>query len=695
MTALGVGLNSGGAVQIHVEGATCINCMRTLETLPRVLPTLVGECSFDFGRSLLKIRLIDQDRLAEVFNEIREMGFNPNLINEEDEAKKIQRKFLRLQLIDLGIAAALAGNIMLLSIPLYTGVVDEFRKLFEILSLIFAVPSVFYCGRSFFKNVYTSLRKGQFSIDAPILFAILVAFFYSVYSYLEQTHTLYFDSVSALVFLLLASRYYLARLQNSHQLSLNTLQYFQKKTDVQVGEYVTLTAGILSFDGVIRSGEVWVDTSKFSGESTPTFLSVGDRIFAGTEILNQNVPVIAEVQCIGEHTRIANLLESIHFSQFQRSDVVLKSDQLAKGLLKVVLAVSAISLGIFFSQGMFIEGLRRVLALLIVTCPCALALGTPLVFVVAMKNLLSRGVLVKNPNIFEKVLHVSHIAFDKTGTLTEGKISIIQQLGSIDRVDQKVLYSMVCRSHHPVSSQIQVKLQAEAKSFNEKILLKSFKEIPGKGLEAFDDEGNFFELKISEREFGEYSSVAFRKNNSDVVEYVFQDCVRSDSAETIRKLSALGYQTELLSGDKEGPVRCISQALNIGYYRSLCSPEEKAANIKGKIMLGDGLNDALALSQAAVGIAVKGGLNVAIESSDVYSLKPGVSSVLDLIYFSKVIDKTIRQNFIFSSSYNLIGAILSLTGWMSPILAAVLMPLSATTVFFFSLYRLSSRSRPL
>ncbi len=679
-------------VKFYLEGVHCSACLWLLERLPQSMPHSVKTCSLNLNRSVLTVELVSTEQINSVAKMINDWGYIPHLIADSDEATRKIESENRKRLLDLGLAGAIAGNVMLMSIPLYSGVGGRFETLFEVASFVLAVPSLFYSGRVFFKNVYSGLRSKTFPIDAPILLALIVAFFYSTDSLIRGTHQLYFDSLTALVFLLLASRYYLARLRQSSRLNLGVLDFFQSEFDGKPGDLVQLQKGEkIRFDGIVRKGEGWCDHSHFTGESDPVRLQAGDSVFAGTVFLESEGEIWVEVRQTGKTTRLARLLEKVADVQSRRTITELKSDQWAQRLLLLVSSIAVVALGYFFTHGMAEEGIRRVLALLIVTCPCALALATPLVFSLSMKSLLKKGLLVKDPAAIDSAPEITQIYFDKTGTLTEGRLSACVDLKSLSTKDSSALFSLVRLSRHPASRSVE-RAFAEQSVMASVIDWSSFEEKAGMGLiGAHPDQHDRYEFIRAEASESGMTESVFYKNGTLICRVSFEDSIRINTKPAIEKLKRCNYKLALLSGDQDRAVEKLAHQIGVSSFFSKQSPEQKSNFIMNAMMVGDGVNDSLALSSAKVSIAVQGGMEAAIQSAQVYSLNPGIELVPEFLTISKRVRSTLRQNFALSTSYNLIGAVLSLSGHMNPLIAAILMPASALTVFWSSVIRLKER----
>ena len=682
-------LNSDSPLRIFVEGVHCTACVWLLERLPLALARDVRTSQLDLSRSQLTLELVpgaDRERIART---IESFGYRPHLIGSRSEGEKWLELENRKRLIDVGVAGALAGNVMLMSIPLYSGVEGRYQSLFEWVSFALSIPSVFYSGRSFFQNVVSGIRNRIFPIDGPILLAIVTAWLYSVYSLAAQTHDLYFDSLTSLIFLLLSSRYYLSRVRQASGLNAGVLSFFHAPFSGLPGEVVTLSAGeSVGFDGRVLMGRAWVDQSHFTGEADPVLLNPGDEVLAGSRIVEADSGLQLRVEQVGSETRLQKLLIRIQESLGFRTRLEQSTERWARWLLMMVLITAVAAMVNFFQMGEPVLGLERVLALLIVTCPCALALATPLVYSLASGYLLKQGVLLKNPEALDRALTVREIYFDKTGTLTYGKLKIARgDLSSLEERELRILSALTERSSHPVSRAIYREIQAGFQ-LSKSLGLEKWVETPGVGVEGLC-EGVRYGLKRNPRE-NSLGVQFFKIISGDWVEISsihFEDQIREDSGPVAIELNRNGYHLHLLTGDHLRNAQSVVGNLPFQVSAGL-TPAQKADQVSSGMMVGDGVNDALALARAQVGIAVQGGIEAAIESADVYCLKPGISGVLLLLKTASRVRSVLLSNFGISTVYNLAGAGLALTGWMSPLLAAVLMPLSATSVFLHSIWRM-------
>jgi Cu2+-exporting ATPase/Cu+-exporting ATPase len=706
--------------RLYLEGVHCSACLWLIERIPTVLPQDVAHAQLDLGNSLLKIELQKEGKLSRVAQLIDSWGYRPHLIENSEQAYDLQKNENRARLIDLGVAGALASNIMLMSVPLYAGVEREWARLFIWIAAGLATASVFYSGRKFFQNVWSSLKEKSFSIDAPILMAIVIAYFYSVIEIFRGGQDVYFDSLSSLIFLLLASRYMLARLR---QYGLGQRESFQLAVDpttVQVGEITDINKiGRLDFDAVIREGRAFVNTSYLTGESLPVEVRAGDMIYAGTEIVGfgQNLNLKVEVFAIGKQTRLEKIFQEVRDKHHVRSQREKVFDLSARRLLMFVAVVAALTFIYFAMQGNWDAALRRTLALLIVTCPCALALAAPLAQTLILRLGFKMGLLIKDVDAFEEASDIQRVVFDKTGTLTYGQMEIAEM--NIPKSFIPALHEMVSRSRHPISRAILARIsevnnssfenskESEIVDFSERSisprLLEQWREIPGVGIEAkFAGELLSLCRPLSLRQGDVRSAVDLIYAADTVGQIILLDRTRSEAAQIISDLKSKNLKIGILSGDRNSVVQNLAKELNINSDDVFgeIDPEQKAKKIKEyeglkqkTLFVGDGVNDALAMSCATISLAVQGGAESVLKTASIAALKPGLGSVSMFFKLAKKLRSLHRMNFIYSTLYNAIAGILAIFGLMNPLLAAIVMPLSALTVFVATYYSITKEFR--
>lgn len=681
---------------VFATGVHCSACLWLIERLPQVAPEIITDARLDLARSIIDIELAPDARASQVGALLDSLGYPSELIVDPGGGEEKLRRENRRQLVDLGIAGALAGNVMLLSIPMYAGLQGTNARLFEWLSGALAIPSFFYCGRSFFRSTGAFLRRGVFSVDVPIFIAMLVAFMLSAVSLIRGRPDLYFDSLTALIFLLLASRYLLARLRQEGLVQSNRLYAKTGAAPYLIGERFEPTLGSeLDCDGILRSGSGWFSRSFLTGESAPTLLRAGDAVRAGFFFQGSGGSdrVEIEVTATGANTLIARMIEQIRCMDAQRSRLDHLYERWAKALLMAVTAVALATVGFFWTNGQAWSGIERALALLIVTCPCGFALGVPLLTTLLSRQAVSRGLVIRDVDFLEKIGTINHVCLDKTGTLTRGAPEWVS--GRCPARLQPVLSAMAARSCHPFSRAIVAKLAPQTT-----IVLESFEEKPGIGLSAKFD-SKIYALERHSGTAEALSFVVFLEDGREIALLGFQDALQSDARTTVTDLLDRGIGVSVLSGDNRSAVAEVGKSVGLSAecMRSRMLPEDKASAVRALqatgakvLMVGDGVNDALAMKTADVSLAVYGGLETALKTASAYSTRPGCRSVIESLKLSDEMKRVLRGSFVFSALYNAVSCGFAVSGNMSPLLAAVLMPLSALTVFTYIAFSLRSKA---
>jgi Cu2+-exporting ATPase/Cu+-exporting ATPase len=698
-------------MEFFLEGVHCVACLWLIEKLPEFCEG-VQRASLDLGRSVARITLDGAGSFSMVAATLNRIGYKPHPIRKDEEAEQLQKKENRTQLIRLGVAAACTGNIMLMAFSLYGGATGPIGNLFRWISLLLFLPVLCYSAVPFYQSALTALKTKSLSIDVPIVLAILVGFFASVFYLIRGGEPLYFDSLSALVFLLLASRFVLKRIQQGVLSSSHLLHFLAPSLALRIdpltgekremraeslkkGDWIEVSGGeVIPADGIVRKGASSVNSALLTGESLPQKVNAGDAVFSGT--VNEDVVIQIEVSTSGADTRLGKILKEIEMGNQKKAPVATQADQLSRWFVAAVL---------FLGVGVFLahlphsanEGFTRALALIIVTCPCALALATPLAMSVSLHKAARRGLLIKGAETLERLSQVDTVILDKTGTLTEGRFEVLRWIELVhdsSRVKEAVL-ALESRSKHPLARALVRHLQRP--STRNSLEVKEFKENLGRGVSGSVD-GHFYEIAALKEPCpgGENfrkrleTRVGVWRDGHLVAQGILGDRLRRDSKKALQKLKTLKLTPFLLSGDRETAVEKVGDLLQIPYDQAFgnACPEMKRDFIHRfprALMVGDGANDAVALSSAFVGVAVHGSMEVSLRAADVYLSESGVMPVVELIEVARETMRVIRRNFTFSLFYNTAGCLAAILGWVNPLFAAVLMPASSLTVFGSSL----------
>lgn len=683
------------SVDFYLEGIHCFGCQYLLENLYR-LNKEITQSRFDFSKSLLTVSITPQCQLSQVASLIEKLGYTPHLIKERKEAKLFLNQQKKQNLIRIGVAAASSGNIMLLSIANYAGATGIYQRYFDYLSAMIAIPAIVYCAQPFYLNTYQAIKQKRISIDFPISLAIIFGSLVSFYSVFSNQDKIYFDSITGLIFLLLSSRFLQKSIEEKAAHFFQQDQYFEQEfvqkydvktgtihqvlcEQIKIGDMVSINHGeMIPFDGKIIRGEGFINEALLTGESLLRQVKVEDYIFQGTN--NAGNELLLEVFASGELTRVNQILRALK-TENQKPTTLTIANKIGTYFLISVISLGLITILYFAFHQQLMVGIERAITLFIVTCPCALAIGTPLSFRQSYKWLFKRGIILKNMEPLEKILQIKKIFLDKTGTLTKGEIKVTQfSVIELDPKNEEILYSLEKRSKHPIAYSIVQYLEKRHEKINS-LNLDNFKENIGAGVEAYYRK-DFYQVK------GHQQGVALFKNGIMVIQIQLRDILRDKVPFTINQLKKLGFSPIILSGDQRPTVEIISHQLEIDAYCGI-SPETKARIIRenpNSLMVGDGANDAPSLKEAHLAICMRGGLPLSLKVSEVYLANNNLTSILDLLTIAKETKKLIRRNLILSLFYNITAASLACSGVITPLLAAIFMPLSSLTVVLSNLF---------
>lgn len=709
------------SVELYLEGVHCAACVWLVEKLPTIASGVL-EARLDLRRAL--VRLVWDKRvtsLSAIARSLDSLGYPPHPARGVS-ASELRRKEDRRQLIRLGVAGACAGNVMLLSLALYAGMFsdleDHYWALFRWFSMGITALSLAWPGSVFFRGAWAALRTRTQHLDLPIAVGLGAGGLWGIANTIRGTGEIYFDSLSVLVFALLVGRWFQQRQQRWTSDAVELLFSLTPTTArvveddqvrevpieaVNLGQVVEVRAGdSVPVDGTIISGTSNVDQSLLTGEAMPVRVDVGDRISAG--VTNLSSPLRVEVEATGEDTRIGKLMRMVEECSRRRAPIVRLADRIAGLFVTVMLALAAATAAIWA----VIEPSHAVeyaVALLIVTCPCALGLATPLAVTVAIGRAARRGLLVKGGEVIERLAKPGEIFLDKTGTITEGRLTLVRWIGS-EQV-KPIAAALESHSSHPIALAISQSLRDDT---DWDMPVSNVMQTTGAGIQgevdgqwvtigsptfvreqcgACDDA---FSDAESELVNAGLTPVLIAVNGTIKAAAGLGDPIRPDAQQAIDALRRLGWRVRILSGDHPSVVQTVGRQLGIDAEdcRGGASPEAKLAVVnqvlqRGTVvMVGDGVNDAAALAAATIGIAVHGGAEASLAAADVFIKRPGLSPIVELAIASRRTMRVIHRNLAVSLFYNAFAASLAITGVITPLIAAILMPLSSLSVVTLS-----------
>jgi Cu2+-exporting ATPase/Cu+-exporting ATPase len=700
-------VTEGRSLDFYVEGVHCAACVWLVERIPSVAADVTG-IRLNLATSVARVTVGPRGSFAEVARALSSAGYRPSAVRLGGDAGLRLRED-RALLVRLGVAAACAGNIMLLAVASYAGVRGALASELRWLGGALFLPVALYCAVPFYRTAWAALRARRLSIDLPIAFGILAGSLVSFINLASGHEELYFDSISSLVFLLLSTRVLLRRVQRTALDSSHAVHFlasaFALRWDVRAGRFERVSVDRLAAgdrirvglaervpaDGVVVSGRGAIDGSLLTGESRPESVGPGSVVHAGTICVGPAIEL--EVRESGARTRLGLLMSSMEASLQKKAPIVQLTDRVSRYFVAAVVTLSVFAFGRAALAGGvgWHEGLSRALAISIVTCPCTFALATPLVFSLVLGRLARLGVLVRSPDALERLSGITEAYIDKTGTLTSGELSVtswdFHSRALPERGTAAAIVAIESASPHPMARAIVRHL--EEKPLPPLPAVSEWAEHPGSGIAACCA-GRRYRL-LRGRGFGQASEVDVWVDGERVGTFRLQDRLRASSLPALDRLRFMGVSPFMLTGDACSAAREVALELRLtaGEWFAEASPEEKGERLAGSpraAMVGDGANDAVALAEAHVGIAVRGGVEISLRAADVYLARGGVGQLPGLIGVARETLTVIRRNLAFSVIYNLIAATLAWRGQITPLQAAVLMPASALTVFMSSIW---------
>ncbi len=696
-------------VNLYIPHMHCSSCIWILENLHKLQPH-IKSAQVNFPKKTVRITYKTSEfSLKDTVVLLNSIGYEPYIsLNDVEKGKKEVDRSL---IYKLGVAGFAFGNVMFLSFPEYFEVsefwLEQYKYLFRWLMFAFSLPVVFYSGQEFFISAYKGLRSKMLNIDVPIALGILVLFLRSTTEIILDIGTGFFDSLTGLVFFLLLGRFFQQKTYSFLSFERDYKSYFPiavtrisknrnqaKEENIQVYEIkegdrlLIRNAELLPVDAILINGKAQIDYSFVTGESEPVTKTSGEKLFAGGKQMAGGIEVEALKSV--EQSYLTQLWSNDVFSKDKSASFVNLTNKISRYFTIVILliAVVATSYWLVTDASMAINVFT---AVLIIACPCALALSTPFALGNMLRIFGKAKFYLKNAHIIEKLAQTDTIIFDKTGTITTNQKSTIAYEGmSLNAEEESLLKNTLRSSNHPLSRALYDFLAEQ-----DIHTLEDFEEVTGKGMRAKLNQNamqvgsaSFVGNPAEQKQLD--TSVHVKSNNEYKGKYVFRNQYRDGVDQLFRNLSAT-HKIMILSGDNEGERQYLQEFLPQGTDLLFNQkPEDKLNYIKtlqneGKkvIMVGDGLNDAGALAQSDVGIAIAENVNVFSPACDAI-LK--ASKLQDFFKFMKASKKTIsiiKWSFVLSFFYNVIGLYFAVTGQLMPVVAAILMPLSSISVLGF------------
>lgn len=692
---------------LAVDGLQCGACVWLIESvLAREPGVLEGRVNLTTRRLRLVWRGVAAR--ANTFVEAIE-GLGYRLVPFSAEAlAAAQDSTGRALLRALAVAGFAAGNVMLLSIGVWAGAEHATRDLLHWVSALIAMPAIAYAGRPFFLSAWAVLRRGRTNMDVPISLGVVLVTGMSLVQTMQGGEDAYFDSACALLFFLLIGRLLdhrargQARATAEQLLMLRTADVAVVRDDGQVerrgqesvatGDRVLVGMGErIGVDGVVERGASLLDASLVTGESLPASVAPGAAVFAGT--LNLGEALTVRATATGGGTLLAECVRLIEAAEARRSRFVVLADRVARRYAPAVhvTALATFLWWYFMADVPAGTALLTASAVLIVTCPCALALAVPVVQVIATGRLFRSGLLLKSPTALERLADVDTVVFDKTGTLTEPVLALERCVG-FDEAALQVAASLAVASRHPLARSLVAAAGPVA-------MAEGAVEVPGQGVRAGDVKLGCRGFVVTNdrvkpedgRDGGEGPEMWLARPGAAPVRFGFVETLREDAAVTLTRLRAMGLDVQLLSGDRASAVWSVAQAIGIGTWQAEQTPAQKVAAIEALmaagrkvLMVGDGLNDGPSLAAATVSASPATAADVSQTVADVVFQGARLAPVAVVIETARRARGVMRQNLALSIGYNVLMVPLAVAGFVTPWLAAAAMSSSSLAVMLNS-----------
>ena len=727
-----------------IEGMSCASCAMTIENAVSKIPG-VDKASVNLATEIMTVEANDSVTPEDIAKVVDGVGYSARprgkSVEEELEEKNEKKEaHLREMKRNLTISAIFTVPLLFIAMADMVGIpMPAFLSpmqspvSYALIQLALSLPIV-WIGRRFFVDGFKALSKGHPNMDSLVALGTSAAFLYSLYGtyHVLEGHAhfamnLYYESAGVILTLITLGKYFEDVSKGKTSMAIQTLVGLAPKMatvlrdgqevevpveEVQVGDLIRVKPGEkVPVDGVVTEGNSTVDESMLTGESIPVSKSVGDEVIGAS--LNKTGSFILKATKIGKDTALSQIIQLVEQAQGSKAPIAKLADKVSGVFVPIVIVLALVS-GLawyFLGQESWVFALTITISVLVIACPCALGLATPTAIMVGTGKGAENGILLKSGEALEEANHVNMVVFDKTGTITNGT-PVVTDVVTAENTDADALIrlaaSLEVASEHPLGEAIVAKAKEQGAAFDE---VTNFEAIPGFGIKGHVGEPLGFlgnekgmrekglanvEMNDKANHFAEQGKTPLYIGYNNAVQglIVVADTVKESSARAIQTLHEMGIQVAMMTGDHERTAQAIAAEVGIDRVFSEVLPQDKANYVsklqeEGYIvaMVGDGINDAPALAQAQVGIAIGTGTDVAIESADAVLMKSDLMDVPAMLKLSRATIRNIKENLFWAFAYNIIGipfamGVLHLFGGplLNPMIAGAAMSFSSVSV---------------
>ncbi|EKY8777599.1 heavy metal translocating P-type ATPase metal-binding domain-containing protein [Campylobacter upsaliensis] len=706
-------MSQDGFSEIHllIHGIECAACIWLNE---KILIRQKGILELEINHLSHKARIVfDQKEISlkEILTLIESIGYKASAYDaskSEKKAESLKREFYSKMIV----AIACVMNIMWIAVAKYAGFFSgmerDIKDILNFFEFVLATPVLFYTGSSFYKSAFKALKYKNLNMDTLVISGASLAYIYSLWAMFFRVGEVYFDSVAMIICFVFVGKYLevfskkraldtidgLNDFLQNEILVFNGSEFKPKEVQkVELDDIILLRAGDkILIDGICVKGEGSIDRSSLNGENAPQFVQKGDALQSACILIDGNIEYKATK--LYKDSTLSKIIKLLEFAGSKKTKLANLVNQISGYFSRTILTLALLCFcfWLFYLNESVEKSLINAISVLIIACPCALALATPVSNLIALSKAFRHHILFKDSSVIENLSKCDFVVFDKTGVLTKAELQVVQFYLS-EKLDINELYTFLNLSKHPIAKSVGEFLrQRGAKKLN--LDFKELQNISARGLKA-NLNGEIFlggsEVFLKENHIKiekkiENSHFFFAKNNEILAFFELESILREGAKDLIAYLQKEKKQVMILSGDNEFSVQKIAKQLGISNYKASCLPEDKMRELeklsqRHKVLfVGDGINDALALKFAAVAITLREGSDLAIENSDILLLKNDLKSLQTAFELSQFTFKIIKQNLAFSLFYNALSLPLAFLGLINPLIAALSMSFSSIIV---------------